>query len=103
MTSVTTRPFIRPRRSPMGPAASVAGVVFARPAPPPTLGALLSTAGLPRRIRVTHSFLRVEAGSVWEYDDLQGAHVDARGADRVLLPAVARAMLRRGDAVEDQP
>jgi hypothetical protein len=40
--------------------------------------------------------LAIPAGSVWEWDAAQGAHVDASGADRVLLAPVARMMLRQG-------
>jgi hypothetical protein len=46
----------------------------------------------------TRSFLQIEAGSRWVFDRAQGAHVDATGADRVLLPGVARLMLASGRA-----
>jgi hypothetical protein len=63
-----------------------------------TLTALFSAEGLPARLRVARRFLAIPAGSVWEWDATQGAHVDASGADRVLLAPVARMMLREGRA-----
>jgi hypothetical protein len=66
--------------------------------PADTIAALFSADGLPARLRVARRFLAIPAGSVWEWDAHQGAHVDASGADRVLLAPVARLMLREGRA-----
>jgi hypothetical protein len=63
-----------------------------------TIAALFDQSGLPARLRVARRFLAIQAGSVWEWDAAQGAHVDASGADRVLLAPVARMMLREGRA-----
>ncbi len=62
------------------------------------VSAVFDVRDLQARIRVVTRWRNVEAGSEWVWDPAAGAHVDASGADRVLLPGMVRVMVAGGYA-----